>query len=212
MNRAILAVVLLLIILAVGGEIAYVGWNRWQEYKQWHGSEGKDRSVDINYKGRSLHDWIADLKAGDVQVRRNAAEALLEVPFQDGKYAITALKDAMDDKDNLTRARAAAALGRILPRAGIPASPEVILPNAKIMEIAEILKDPDPTVRAATAQAMGNFGHRARPSGPALAELAKNDPDESVRNAAATALKTVDPSLQPATKTTGPAHPDSKKS
>jgi hypothetical protein len=193
MKRPILAIGLVLIIFVAVAGIAYLFRTQLDFNKGWYRPEPEDMKLKISFKGRSLHDWAEDLKSKDVEVRRKSAEALTEVPFQHGKYLLATLKEAIDDSDSLTSARAASALGRILPRAGIPAPPETVISTTRLLELTQILKDPDPSVRIAGAEALASFGPRLKAAGPALAELAKNDQDENVRKAAASALEQVSP-------------------
>jgi HEAT repeat protein len=213
MKRPVLVVILLLIIAAVGAELAYVGPGYWKEWKEWHPPTRVDQTTLITYRGRLLHAWHDDLKSEDVAVRREAAAALIEIPTEDGQFSIAALKIAISDKDNLTRARAEWALGRVLAVARIPAPPEKIVPTSSLVAITEVLDDPDPEVRIAGVQALASFGQRVKQAAPAVAELAKNDKDQKVREAAAGALEKISPphAAPPAKTDAVPGRAETKK-
>jgi len=141
-------------------------------------------------------------------VKRSTALILAASDSQD----IDALVRQLTDRDSSLRLRAVKALGIIGPAARV-AAPNIltaledsdadvrraavvalrlILPNerptqAVVRAIAADLQDPDPTVRAATARALGRLGRAAVSAAP-LIEPLLSDPDPDVRRAAADAL------------------------
>jgi hypothetical protein len=192
MKKTALAIFLLLIIVAAAAEAIYV---QWKERKYWERPPTVDMTMQVNYRGKLLHDWTEALKSDDVAVRRDAAAALKEIPPKDGQYALGALADAAKDPDHLTRCRAAFALGRILTEveSTIPAPVGAIVRPGHFASVMEALNDPDPGIRREAAQALGRFGTRPTAAIPALNEAAKSDQDPEVRKAAATALEKIKP-------------------
>jgi HEAT repeat protein len=196
MMKLVLAVVLLVVVAAVGAEIAYVSWQFFDKPTR------PDPKDSVVFKGELLRKWAENLKSDDVTVRRQAATGLIEIPPKpDGQYMIGTLSNALSDADNLTRCRAGAALGRILTEAPIPA------PLTSVMKpelLIEVLKDPDPDVRAEAVRAFASFGPMLGVAVPALTYLAKNGENEDTRKAAASALEKIQrPDKLPETKALG---------
>jgi HEAT repeat protein len=185
MQKAILVVILVAIIAAAAAGLGFQWW------KYAHRDTIDDPSTTVNYRGRSLRNWLDDLKAPDVEVRRQAAEGLMDLPARDGKIIIGALVNACADDDNLTRCRAATAVGRITSEVSIPAP----LPLGQIIptDLTPPLHDDDPNIRCLAAEAFGSFGPRMKPAIPLLTEVAKDDKDEAVRKAATSALEKIRP-------------------
>ena len=101
-------------------------------------------------QGRTVDDWIADLKDSDWQVRRQAAEALGQMR---NSYALEPLTSALRDEAPEVRAEAASALGAI----GDQYSVEPLITT---------LEDENASVRKSSAQALAkitgqNFGEDA---------------------------------------------------
>jgi hypothetical protein len=182
-----------LVVVAAGiiTAIAFTGLDYWT-------TPVRDEMLDkVAYQGKPLRDWTNNLKSNDVSVRRKAAEGLVDVPSQEGQYAMGALFRAVKDDDNQTRVYAATALARLTREVPIPAPVGTMVSPPLI----EVLNDPDPKLRRAGATALGRFGPSVGSAVPALTELAKNDKDEEVRKAAAGALEKIQPaSAAPETK------------
>jgi hypothetical protein len=187
MKKLVVVIASLLIVGLVAGE-AYYLITKEREY--WERPPVRDMTLEINYRGKLLHDWTTALESPDVAARRDAAAALKEVPPKDGDFAIGALSRAGGDEDALTRCRAASALGRVLTLAPIPAPVDALV-RPIIPKVAEALKDPDPEVRREAAHALGSFGARRGMPIVALEELAANDKDPEVRKEAAASVKTL---------------------
>jgi hypothetical protein len=67
---------------------------------------------DPVHQGRPLSSWIAMLKDGDVEKRRNAARSL-ETVGSKGSSAVGGLRDALYDSDSVVASSAATALGKM---------------------------------------------------------------------------------------------------
>ena len=118
---------------------------------------------------------IKDLKYGTADAKANAAEALGKIGPA-AKDAVSALSEALKDKEKDVRWRATYALGEIGPSA-----------KAAVPALIEALKDEDADVRGDAAYALGNIGPAAKDAVPALIETLK-DEDKYVRGDAARAL------------------------
>jgi HEAT repeat protein len=129
------------------------------------------------FLGRSLPQWVADLKDEQPRVRRSAAFVLGKVG---SPQAQAALLDALKDRDASVREAAAFALGEIRPR-----PPEAVA--ATLPGLFEALRDADPRVRRSAACSLGKSGSLAAGAAPQLRE-ALRDPAATVRQNAAWAL------------------------
>jgi HEAT repeat protein len=76
----------------------------------------KAQDKKVVYKGKTVEQWIADLKDKDWNVRFWAAEALGDIGPKAEK-AVPALIQAFNDKESMVRQYAAIALGKIGPKA-----------------------------------------------------------------------------------------------
>ena len=65
-----------------------------------------------------------------------------------------------------------------------------------IAKLSEALNHPSASIRAAAAEALGNFGPRASSAIPRLSELQKEKPAH-VSDAATNALKKISPEVKP---------------
>src|SRR5262249_48034669 len=90
------------------------------------------------------------------------------------------LRKAMKNQDQNARLNAAAGVGRLAQDL-----------TGAVRELVGLLRDGQPTVRAAAAEALGQIGPPARPAYPALREAAQGDARETVRKSAADAMKKV---------------------
>ncbi len=115
---------------------------------------------------------VGALHHADEDVRRAAARSLGEI----GPPALPAIQKVLGGKDARTSREAAESLG-YLGSAAIPA-------------LTVALRHADPQVRRIAARALGRLGHEAKKAQSALVE-AVSDPDASVRDTAAEALKRV---------------------
>ncbi len=118
---------------------------------------------------------------GDIapEVRQTAARRLGSIGL-DAEAALIDLRRAIEDKEEIVRDAASAAVRRIESRANHFRTKE--LPGA-----LEDLASPDPDVRRVAAESLGDFGPRSAPAVPALIR-GLDDRDASVRLASAHAL------------------------
>ena len=172
------------------------------------------REVATTVLGRSLarspaaRDLLMATLARDIDppVRTAAAAAL--GAFSEDRLARVALRSATDDPDLRVRATASASLsaGRRSARSeaiaglkaalvGDAARSDLIAaiesdPARASARLAEALRDPSPTVRAASALALGEVAPESSDPRPAIDALSRAlaDRDPSVRRAAASAL------------------------
>jgi len=105
---------------------------------------------------------IARLKSPNVDLRRNAADALAK--FGDPR-AIQPLIAALGDSDPQVRADAATGLGSVKSASAVDA-------------LIALLNDPDETVRASAVMALGN-SHDPRAIAPLVASMSKDSPAPS---------------------------------
>lgn len=172
---------------------------------------------EISYLDKTPEEWIRYLRSYDVRRRNRAVDALVQYgPAQipaiikviedqslDGarlsaaqalgafgakaEAAVPALVVALKDRKWNGRDGAAMALGRIAQRS-----------DEAVPALLEALQnDPDETVRAATAEALGKIGNTDNPVVTALAN-ALNDKATNVRAEAAEALQRLGPKAQAA--------------
>jgi len=187
MKNVIMVVLSLAIIAVAGYWIVTYGSGKF-----WNVPVREQMADKVELKGRTLSACGADLVSRDVAVRRHAAEELMTVPPKDGQYIVGMLAKGVTDEDNLTRARAGIVLGRVLA-IGIPAPQEAIVSTPTLVQLQDLLKDSDPAIRRTGAEALASFGRRVQAAAPALEEAAKNEQDEEVRKAAASALEKIQP-------------------
>lgn len=122
-----------------------------------------------------LSSLVNELSDHNIEVRRNAAEALMRMG-PEAKNAAPALSIALKDEDERVRYYAAQALGRMGTEA------KVAVPN-----LGEALNDSNRDVRQSAAWAIGKIGADAKSVTPALLGALK-DQDKDVRRTAAWAL------------------------
>lgn len=115
---------------------------------------------------------IAALRTSDSWGRKKTVDALYKI----GNNATNPLIAALKDPEPLVREGVTEVLGRLK----VPQS---------LGPLSALLEDPVPEVRARAAWALGELGDEQAIS--ALANIADHDPDESVRNAAQTAIKRI---------------------
>jgi len=150
-------------------------------------------------------------------VRRHAAQALGGIGPEIGEEAIASLTAALEDPLEPVREDAAIALGKLGPsaKAAAPALEKALakgplaarVPGARALWL--ITGRPDPAVGVlvgelgdfnggAAARALGEIGPPAQSAVPALRKLIASDHvQEDVRQAAADALKRIDPTSLP---------------
>src|SRR5205823_1749196 len=126
----------------------------------------------------------AALKDRDARVRVSAALAVYQV---DGRTAgLPVLQEALEDKQAHVREQTCAALAALGVRAA-PADP------GKLVDlVAAGLESENAGVRKRAAQVLGEFGAGAKAAVPALLQ-ALRDRENTVREAAAAALRRIDP-------------------
>jgi HEAT repeat protein len=131
--------------------------------------------------------WIKALKHEKSSVREAAARGLYGLAAKAQK-AIPALTDAMRDSDAFVRQWVATALEKLAQSFG------PILKVA-VTGLVELLKDADFMVREWAAHALGSIGLAAESALPAL-EMAQQDEESSVKEAAAQAVKQIQKAQQ----------------
>jgi HEAT repeat protein len=152
--------------------------------------------ADTPTAGQSERDqWLAALKSGRSDARRDAADALADLAEDDAEV-IPALVEALKDKANAgpgktfaaqvnsTREAAVLALLRCGPQG------ETALRDKGYPILREGLRDPSPAVREHTAYTIGLLGPKAKTLAPDLQKLG-TDPDPRTRAAAFDALRSV---------------------
>jgi HEAT repeat protein len=154
------------------------------------------------------------LREKDPAVRAAAAHGL-GIMRNRARGAVPVLVEALDDSDAAVRKEAVWAIGEIGPaaedaipalRARIKASEDrtreaaiAVLARVGAWEdLAELLLDRDPAVRAAAARGLGTMGRRARDAVPALVEVLK-DSEAAVTQEALRALGQIGPAAKDAT-------------
>jgi HEAT repeat protein len=179
----------------------------------------RDRALDDIFQTRAfaaLSRVMAEaLKADDAHLRSQAAETLGNLEEFVTPTAVSALIDALHDRDGFVRWKAAEALGKVgaPAQAALPfliaatkesdaavralavnalgkigARPEEIVPT-----LIAAATDTDSHVRYMTASTLGEVGHPASPALGTLIELLKHDRDLNVPWIAAQAIGRVDP-------------------
>ena len=191
MNRAVCAVLVLVLVAAAGPALA-------------------KKADDADVK-----ELLANLKKPDPDDRRKAAEAICEL-CKDGDAdfggVIPMLIDALKDKDAIVRGEIAESLGFIGPdaKAAIPAVrallkdpiPEVRSKaafalggfgedaKAAVPDLVKLFKDKDERVRAEAAEVLGNIGPDSKDAVALTAAL--KDRNKDVRKNAAEAIKKIE--------------------
>lgn len=131
--------------------------------------------------GPPMVDGLKALKHADANVRYKAAHTLAELGPQ-AKFAVPALREALEDKHPLVRVKVAEALWKIDKT-----------PTATLLPILlEAMKDKSETVRAAAPPVIALFGAKASTALPALVDALK-DKSFEVKLAAITALGDLGP-------------------
>jgi len=173
---------------------------------------------------------IVELKSEDVDMRRQAAQALGRIGGPGANPAVPALAVAVKDQDRNVRLFASQSLGLI----GEPAVPTLLRllrdedesvresalfglyaagPAARsaVPAIVEILTDKNAKMRAHAATTLGRIGPEARMAVPALIDAMK-DEDNHVRYFAANALGNIGPTARAAIPVLTKALKDEKSS
>jgi uncharacterized protein (TIGR03067 family) len=168
-------------------------------------SPGKPDHEEPTIEGKTVGQWVTDLRNGRFGERLDAAQAL-ERFGPAAKRAVPALTEALKDWHELVRVHAARALGSIGPDAkeAVPGliavlkDREVLLdklrPSAAaalgsigaaaeevIPALLETLKERDPHLRLQAAAALGKIGPTAKDALPALTAAWQNEEKASIR-------------------------------
>ena len=134
------------------------------------------------YEGKTVEQWIEDLKHSNPIVRVSASKALKKI----GPESVPALIKALNYKDSEVRRMAALILGSFGQKA------EKVVPA-----LIKVLKDKDEDVRKWAAISLGKIGPKAEKAVPALIEALK-DKDEDVRIIAVDSLGEIGPKAKEA--------------
>jgi len=129
---------------------------------------------------RALGDLTNGLRNRDPLIRRHAAmafETLRTAP----PTAIESLLEALSDEDYTVQWAAVRALG------GLRREPTTVIPV-----LVEMLSGTNRFVRQGVVEVLGKWGPEAKGAAPALRALT-GDPDNLIRNAAAIALRQIEP-------------------
>lgn len=179
--------------------------------------------ADPGYQGRSSREWITQLADTAAAGRADAAYALgRSLALQPNAPAVVdALVGALADTSDAVRVAAAAALSNAGRRASAAApgvarlladsahphvrrQAVVVLralgsasAGASVPALTPVLRDPDPEVRRAAAEALGSLGAAAVAATPGLAALT-TDPNPDVRLRALEAVGRVAPGSEAA--------------
>ena len=171
---------------------------------------------DPGFSGRSSREWIAALEDSSVAVRIGATDALRNIlrVSPNSPEVVRALIDALGDTVDAVRMSAAFALTSAGVRAegAVPGLHDALHDTAhaavrwqaamilgslgpsagqtSVPVLTEALSDPDPQVRAAAAEALGNIGQVAAPALPKLYVLLR-DVDADVRRKTVEALPNI---------------------
>src|SRR5262249_10364390 len=121
------------------------------------------------------------LKDEAIPVRREAADALGAFGPA-ARPALPALTERLQDQDGEVSLAAAEAI----------ASVDVMASAATVQAYTQLVKRGGPSVRRTAIRHLQSLGAKARDAVPALVE-ARTGPDREVREAAARALKAIDP-------------------
>jgi HEAT repeat protein len=144
----------------------------------------------LSFGGRSAKDAAPALRAaladGDASVRRAAAGALGMI--DDGPETLTALVEALRDRNGPVRDAAALALGGGFGARAAPAVPGLV----------KALWDEEPQVRSDAAEALGRIGPGAKAATAALVAVLGSPDLEPAPSAAAEALGLIGPAARPA--------------
>jgi HEAT repeat protein len=101
-----------------------------------------------------------------------------------GPPAASAVIEATRSDSPQIRAKATDVLGSIHPSS-----------TPIVSRLIELLDDEDPALRRSAVESLGRIGKPAERAAPKLQEILNSDADESLRGAAKTALKKIDPRI-----------------
>ncbi|MBV9124732.1 MAG: HEAT repeat domain-containing protein [Planctomycetes bacterium] len=143
------------------------------------GAQNKDSLV----LGKTLSQWVAEIKSRDPSVAENALHAVIQYGQNAQKEAGPAIIGRLNDPDVSLRVNAAIALGEIgLAPKDVPAG---------VGGLTRLLTDPQAIVRFHAAAALGGLGADARGAIPNLLYAVRDKSSWEIRKAAAYALGAV---------------------
>jgi HEAT repeat protein len=152
-------------------------------YLYGQGSSGtKDPPKEV--LGKSLKDWVADLRSTDPSVKVKALQAIPYFGESAKKEAGPLMVEAVENTDASVRANALLAIGSTgLQDKDIPKCVEVVK--------GKLINDSQGIVRMQCATLLGQIGRDARAALPELIRATKDASSYEIRRAAVTALASV---------------------
>jgi len=145
----------------------------------------REAAIAVARVGRSAVDELLKLVHSPDQRVRSAALfaigdlAFFKCPVEKLAPALTSVREALADKDDLCRMAGAYAVGVLADGDA-----------QTIKALVTLLKDKDAGVRFASAEALGRLGPKAKDAVPVL-QAAQGDPDADVRQSADEAVKKI---------------------
>jgi WD40 repeat protein len=187
------------ILLAVGFGLLGGPWGR----------AGEAGPKEPTHGGKTVRQWLAELKSEDLYARHKAARALGALGPR-AREAIPALAAALKDPERHVRTSAARALGQTVPAtrgalaallaalkdpesdvreaAGWSLRQRGLAPPEAVPDLLAACRDRDAAVREAACACLGRMGAATPGSVPALGAALK-DPDPAIRDAAYQVLR-----------------------
>lgn len=170
---------------------------------------------EVLYKGKPASFWIRQLKDRDVSFRLEVVQALGEIGPDAGGVIAALIAQAHKDKDEGVRKAAGEALNKLPLAKKLPEFIAVLYgkdaesritaltliekegtkAKAAVPHLIECLND-KPPVRLAAVKALGECGKDSNAAFAAVYAAKKADPDETVRQAATTALDKLGPAAK----------------
>jgi HEAT repeat protein len=150
--------------------------------KQAPSDNDKDKGL---YKGKPTSFWINQLKAKEVDGRREAVKALAAIG-PEAEAAVPALLEVLRDDDTAVRTGALEALGRIGPRA-----------KAAVPALLQALKDKDAGFRTVAIDSLGRIGPEDKDVVSALVKVLLEDDVGTASYSAELALRQMGPKAAP---------------
>ena len=148
-------------------------------------SSGTSNIPPKEISGKTLKEWIKDIRSSDPSVRQNAISTVAMFGKAAGE-AGPAVIDALRDRDASCRVYAVLALGNLVPVLRNQDAPKAV--SALCISLN---KDVQAVVRFHSANALGTFGPNAREAIPALVTQLKDVASWEIRRAVIGALANI---------------------